>query len=175
MNGFKEFLQLKEYAGDHSTSLDPSAAFNWKPGQGTIPSGLGNIPGTHNDGNRSGNAGAYMTSDQTGSEQRRKTLQNQPHHPSYDLTISTLPSVQVNGTVRDIDWFSNANKSSIGLTVSMPNHQTTRLNLTRDQWDRMKDLNNGAEPKQGNNITVLMQRHPTDLRQTPSKVLGIKY
>ena len=116
-----------------------------------------------------------MTSDQTGSEQAPKTLQNQAHLPSYDLTMSQLPSVKVQGTVSNIDWFSNTNKSSIGLTVSMPNRQNTRLNLTRDQWDTMKNFNNGAEPKKGDNVTVLMQRHPTDKQQEPSKVLGIRY
>lgn len=170
---FKEFIQLSEYAGDGSTILNGRDSINYSLNR---PQGLGNIPGYHNDGNRDGNnGGIYTTSDQDGTEQPPKTLQNQGIHPSYELSLGALPSVQVKGTISDIDWFSKVNKSSIGVTVSMPNRQTTRLNLTRSQWDTMRNLHNGEEPKKGSDVTVTLLRHPTDRSDNSSRILGFKY
>jgi hypothetical protein len=163
MLSFKEFIILLEYAGDGNTSLNPQAAF-YKP------FGLGNVPGTHNDGNREGNAEAYLTP-----EDRTKTLQNQGLHPSYELTANILPTITVKGSISDIDWFSNKNKSSIGITIKTSGGKTTNINLTRSQYDQMKRLNNGKDPQINSIISVKMLRHPTDHSTNSSNILGIKF
>ena len=169
MLSFAEFVDLLEYnAGSNDTSLNPNAALYREPG-------LGNLPGTQNDGNRTGNAGGVVTSDQSGSEQPQHSLNHVPTHPSYDLTVNTLPTLDVKGTISDIDWFSNKYKSSITITARTDGNKTTNINLTRSQWDRMKDLNNGEEPKKGSVINIKMQKHPTDNTSKPSKIMGIGY
>lgn len=173
---FKEFLALSEYAGDGNTSLNPQGGL-------TRPEGQGLMPGTHNDGNRDGNAaGAYVSSDVSGTEQPQHSNSHVPTLPSLDLITGKnqkgddfLPTTRKSGQISNIDWFSNRNKSSIGITVKDQQGRTTDLNMTRSQYDKIKELNGGADPKPGDPASLLMLRHPSDKSRKSSNILGFGY
>jgi len=142
------------------------------------------VPGVHNDGPGGGfaqpsNAGSYLTSDQAGSEQHKNDI---PFLPSYELTVQTTPTTVTHGVIAKIDWASKNRRSVIGIRIKSNNNRAEDVSLTRDQYDKMREMNQGRHPRVGDNISVTFQRHPSDRRQkkidgsiNSSTVLGIKY
>jgi hypothetical protein len=144
-----------------------------------------NVPGVHNDGPGGGFAnnsgGAYLTSDQTGSESGLYG-KSQPLLPSYDLTAQLLPTVTKTGRVTKYDPNSQEKGSAITLRMQTDDHKAENIALSRDQWDTMKKMNGGREPGIGQRITVTFQRKKGDRRQNiwdgspnASPILGISY
>jgi hypothetical protein len=115
-----------------------------------------NTFGYHNDGA----TGAYLSSDQTGSEMSNTMgLDGRPNHlPSSDLS---LPSINRSGRVVFID----KKKNPISIHLS----DGTRLYLTYAEYKRIK----GAEPEMGRTMSVTFQRAGNDNTPYASQVQSI--
>jgi hypothetical protein len=101
-------------------------------------------------------AGAYASSDVTGSEQ--SDIQSSPEHqlniPDADLTI---PSTTRSGVITTLEL----KESPIKIYLS----DGTKLNFT---WDEYKKIQ--GEPAMGKTMTVVFQRHPEDMVNGNSKI-----
>jgi hypothetical protein len=132
-----------------------------------------NVPGYHNDGA----SGAFVTSDQSGSEQHNNRL---PFLPSYELTTIATPQDLQHGIIHNIQWHKKPHTTKVMLRIKTPTRMED-LALSTPEYNKMKEMNNGREPRNGDAITVLFQRIPGDNRpewngkpNTP-KIMGILY
>lgn len=126
-----------------------------------------NTVGKHNDGATTNNAGAYLGSDWTGSEQSPTMgyLGHPVHLPSLDLVVNMpslgLPTVKRSSKIILIQ----KNKNPISVFLS----DGTKIFLTLDEFNRI----NGKKPEVGKNITVTFQRHNKNNSEENSKIQNI--
>lgn len=101
-------------------------------------------------------AGAYMNSDVSGSDQPDPTaMGNDPVFvPSNDLTI---PQVTRSGRIKVLN--QTRNPIYVELTDG------TKAHFSYDEWKRIQ-----GEPKIGSMMTIVYQRHPEDRTKTHSKI-----
>jgi len=119
-----------------------------------------NTVGYHNDGfsghHHHGNA--WMTSDQTGSEQKGDFLGSPPHLPSHDLKLADVPTINKKAVIRLIE----KNKNPIRILLG----DGTNLFFSYDEFKRIK----GPMPEVGRTMSVTFQRFPQDKSQNTSQV-----
>jgi len=123
-----------------------------------------NTVGYHNDGPGSGfvqTGGAYLGSDQTGSEQDpTKAMLGHPQWlPSLDFAI---PTVSRTSTVA----FVERNKNPILVMLQ----DGTKLHFSWDQFKRIE----GSEPERGKQLTVTFQRNPKAGKEETSQILSCR-
>lgn len=106
-------------------------------------------------------AGAYASSDVTGSEQSNtsSSVGHPLHLPDIDLTI---PSTIRSGRITTLQF----KKTPIYIHLS----DGTDLHLTRDQYEKI----NGDKPAIGKNMEVIFQRRPEDITDMMSKIDHIR-
>jgi hypothetical protein len=102
-------------------------------------------------------AGAYASSDVTGSEQSNtsSSVGHPLHLPDTDLTI---PSTIRSGVITTLEL----KKTPIYIHLS----DGTDLYLTRSQYERVE----GGIPAKGKTMTVFFQRRPEDITDMVSKI-----
>ena len=129
-----------------------------------------NTIGKHNDGNRQGNAGAYIGSDWSGSEAIPTMGMDghPPHLPSLDLTINLpntiptdIPTVEKKAVIRVVE----KNKNPIFIHLE----DGTRIFLSLDEFKRIT----GNKPCPGKTMTVKFQRTSNDNRDIASQIQSI--
>jgi hypothetical protein len=123
-----------------------------------------NTVGYHNDGPGGGfikTGGAYLSTDQTGSEQN-PTLGMLGHSqwlPGLDLAI---PTISVSSQVALVE----RNKNPILVLL----RDGTRLNFSWDQFKRIE----GCEPMRGKQMTVTFQRNPKAGKTEISQIISCR-
>jgi hypothetical protein len=122
-----------------------------------------NVPGYHLDGPggpfvQRGNA--YLSSDQTGSEQVPTFVGHAQHLPGIDIAIpNNIPFTKKTGKIQ----FIERNKNPITIRLS----DGTSIYLTWDEFRRIKE-----EPEIGKTMTVIFQSKPDT--KVPSKIEKIE-
>ena len=146
-----------------------------------------NVPGTHNDGPGGafniGTGGAFITSDQSGSE----TFSNRtPYLPAYELTAQVAPHTKIVGKIAQIKEYQDPyktlvqirieqeiiSKSSEGNPVKIIKPETIMLNT--DQYRTMQTMNGVRKPREGDMATITLLRLPND-QKSQATVMGILY
>jgi hypothetical protein len=114
-----------------------------------------NTVGRHNDGP----GGAFLSSDQTGSEAAPDMEGNPLHLPSIDLQIpSSIPTMTKTSVIRVVE----RNKNPIFVHLD----DGTKLHFTWDEFKRIE----GKEPSPGKKLYVVLLRREDDKREEPSQV-----
>ncbi len=125
-----------------------------------------NVPGYHLDGPggpfNQNNGGAYLSTDQTGSEQIPTFIGHAQHLPGIDITFpGKIPFVKRTGTIR----FIELTKNPIVIRLS----DGTQLHLSWDEFKRIKQ-----KPEIGKTMTVILQRKENDKSKSVSKIERIE-
>lgn len=123
-----------------------------------------NTVGYHNDGPGGGfvqTGGAYLSTNQSGSEQNPSTamLGHPQWLPGLDLAIPTI-------TKSSRVAFVERNKNPILVLLQ----DGTKLHFSWDQFKRIE----GCEPERGKQLTVVFQRHPQAGKEEISQILSCR-
>ena len=125
-----------------------------------------NSLGVHLDGPggpfNQNHGGAYLSTDQTGSEQIPTFTGRAQNLPGTDITFpNKIPFVKRTSRIS----FIERNKNPINIRLS----DGTQLYLTYDEYKRIKE-----EPEIGKTMTVIFQRKENDRSQAGSKIERIE-
>lgn len=136
-----------------------------------------NVPGYHNDGP----GGAFVTSDQSGSETFKNTT---PYHPSYELMASVAPHSIKYGKIVQIKEYQPPKKTQVQITLHQQQNKYLpprkkqdkyeSIFLNTDQYRTMQKMNAGRKPKVGDMITVALLRLPGG-DSSPGTIMGVTY
>ena len=132
-----------------------------------------NVPGYHLDGqggfNQNKGGGAFLSTNQDGSEATPNFSGHAQHLPGTDMTIPTddsgnvfMPMIHRKSTIRIVDTKRNP--------IFVFLDDGTRLHFTYDEFKRIK----GGEPAPGKTMTVVFQKNPNDRTEVPSQVQSCK-
>lgn len=142
-----------------------------------------NIPGTHNDGPGSsfnfGTGGAFITSDQSGSETQSNLT---PVLPAYELITQVAPHTDIFGKIAQIKDHQAPYKTQVQIRINLssdpvsykPNGKSETILINTNQYRVAQKANGGREPKEGDKIAATLLKLPSDNVNTVN-VLGIRY
>jgi hypothetical protein len=126
-----------------------------------------NVPGPHLDGG----GGAYVTSDQSGSETWKNTS---PYLPSYELTAQVAPHDIVYGRVAQVKEYQPPKKTLVNIRLETPRGRQENIYLNTDQYRLAQRINAGRKPNVGDMMSVPFLRLPGDYK-SKSTIMGMRY
>jgi hypothetical protein len=126
-----------------------------------------NVPGYHLDGG----GGAFVTSDQTGSETWNNAT---PYHPSYELMSQIAPHSIKHGRVTQIKEYQPPKKTLVQILLQTTDGKSEQIFLSTDQYRTAQKMNAGRKPRVGDMMTVPFLRLPGDNKSTAT-IMGIRY
>ncbi|MCK9458324.1 MAG: hypothetical protein M0R80_01620 [Proteobacteria bacterium] len=146
-----------------------------------------NVPGTHNDGPGGafnlGTGGAFITSDQSGSETQSNLT---PVLPAYELTTQVVPHTKFTGKIAQIKEYQDPYKTQVQIRVEQKIQRKTAdgklvnvvksetILINTDQYRTMQIMNGGKKPKEGDVAIITLLRLPND-QKSQATVMGMRY